>query len=60
LAYFGYDTLNGDPFSAKEAAFEFKKQFLAIKKDFVLFCKGYNRKVATPIDLKCGIEMASS
>src|SRR5687768_7403347 len=56
LAYFGYNrTANGDPFSAIEAALEFKKQFPAIKKLFVLYCKQHRKKV-TPIDLKCGID----
>lgn len=62
LAYFGYDktigydrTLNGDPYSAIEAALEFKRQFPKIKKLFAIYCKEHNRKVETPIDLKCGI-----
>lgn len=56
LAYFGFDRLNGNPFSAIEAALEFKREFPAIKRLSAIYCKKHNRKVETPIDLKCGIE----
>lgn len=56
LAYFGYNrTVNGDPFSAVDAALEFKKQFPTLKKQLDQYCKKTNRKKVRRIDLKCGI-----
>ena len=55
LAYFGYNTINGDPFSAIDAALEFKEQFPTIKKQLDEYCESSNRKKVPPINLKCGI-----
>jgi adenylate cyclase len=57
LAYFGYDrTVNGDPFSAIDAALEFNKQFPTIKKQLNQYCENSNKKKVGRIDLKCGID----
>lgn len=56
LAYFGYRTINGDPFNAVNAALEFKKQFPTLKKQLDQYCKNTNGKKVRQIDLKCGIE----
>jgi adenylate cyclase len=56
LAYFGYNTINGDPFNAVNAALEFKKQFPALREQLDQYCKDTNGKKVRRIHLKCGIE----
>lgn len=56
LAYFGYNSINGDPFNAVNAAIEFKQQFPALKKQLDQYCKDTNGKKVRRLDLKCGIE----